>query len=201
MAISDLNQADAGVYFRKTSPQVWGGFSYDAGFALRSPAGKVHEEALHGENTESSHQATYGTIRLLHPNDTFSRKIGPVVRRLSRTVSAYDDRIEVLREQATREGYSLNHDSKAGFLEFFRRNPLINPGRLFLLENGNLRAVWKGDDGAHIGLQFLSEKTIQYVFFARRESSLPVSRASGRDTVDGVRRQIEAFDLDELIYA
>ena len=201
MAISDLNQADAGVNFRMTPPQVWGGFLHDAGFALHSPAGKAHEETLHGESAESSHQATYDAIRLLHPNDTFSRKIGPVVRRLPQTVSAYDDRIEALREQATLEGYSLNHDSKAGFLEFFRKNPLINPGRLFLLENGNLRAVWKGDDGAHIGLQFLSEKTIQYVFFARRESSLPVSRASGRDTVDGVRRQIAAFDLDELIYA
>jgi len=147
------------------------------------------------------HQATCNEIRLLHPNDRFGRKIEPVVRRLPQTVSAYDDRIEVLREQAALEGYSLNHGSKAGFLEFFRRNPLINPGHLFLLENGNLRAVWKGEDGGHIGLQFLSEKTIQFVFFARRETALPVSRASGRDTAEGVRKQITAFDLDELIYA
>ena len=200
MAIPDFDQGDSGINFQMLPEGLDTLLSHGI-CASRSARWNTPEETLHGEVAESVHQATCNDIRLLHPNDTFSRKIGPVVRRLPQTVSGYDDRIEVLREQATLEGYSLNHDSKAGFLEFVRRNPLINPGRLFLLENGNLRAVWKGDDGAHIGLQFLSEKTIQYVFFARRESALSVSRASGRDTVDGVRRQIAAFDLDELIYA
>ena len=200
MAIPDVNHDGSDINFQ-VSPQVLDTLLSHGTCTSRSARWDAPEKTLHGEVAESVHQATYNDIRLLHPNERFSRKIGPVVRKLPKTVSAYDDRIEVLREQATLEGYSLNHDSKAGFLEFFRRNPLINSGRLFLLENGNLRAVWKGDDGAHIGLQFLSEKTIQYVFFARRESALSVSRASGRDTVDGVRRQIAAFDLDELIYA
>ena len=69
------------------------------------------------------------------------------------------------------------------------------------MENGNLRAVWKGKNGAHIGLQFLDNGLIQYVIFKQRKRSLPVSRVYGRDTIDGVKRQIDAFDLRSVLYS
>ena len=68
------------------------------------------------------------------------------------------------------------------------------------MENGNLRAVWKGENEAHIGLQFINNRSIQYVIFTRREPQSPVSRVSGRDTLDGIKRQIEAFDLKSVLY-
>lgn len=119
---------------------------------------------------------------------------------ISETISAYDDRIEVLKEQATLEGYSLNHASEMAFSTFLGKNPLLRLGFLFLMENGNLRAVWKGRNGAHVGLQFLHNGFIQYVIFKQREVSSPMSRVCGRDTVDGIRRQIAAFDLDNVLY-
>ncbi len=122
------------------------------------------------------------------------------VEQITNTISSYDNRIEVLERQAELDGYSLNLASRATFLEFFRRNPRLKRGRLVLIENGNLRAVWKDKNGAHIGLQFLENELIQYVIFKQRSPTLPVSRVYGRDTAEGIISLIDAFDLGSVLY-
>ena len=164
-------------------------------------AEQAHEDIFCGADAGLAHSRSDESIRLLDPIDTFDRKVAPSLRQMLQTVSSYDSRINVLREQAASDGYCINHESEAGFLEYFRSNPLIRRGRLVLLENGNLRAVWKGDYEAHVGLQFLGEQMIQYVIFKRRRPALPVSRVTGIDNVSGVRKQIRAFDLEDLVYA
>lgn len=139
-------------------------------------------------------------VRLLDPIDAYGRQLKTKIGNLPDTVSAYDDRISVLEEQACDEGYFLNSGSRETFQVFFRNNPLIRLGRLVLLENGNLRAVWKGGINSHIGLQFLDDGFIQYVLFKQRRADLPVSRAYGRDTPLGILQQISALRLDEILY-
>ena len=139
-------------------------------------------------------------VRLLDPIDSYGRQLETRLGNLPETVSAYDDRISVLEEQACVEGYFLNSGSKEALQDFFRNNPLIRLRRLALLENGNLRAVWKGDDASHVGLQFLDNGLIQYVLFKQRHADLPVSRAYGRDTPLGILQQISAFQLSEILY-
>ena len=139
-------------------------------------------------------------VRLLDPIDAYGRQLETRLGNLPDTVSAYDDRISVLEEQSYVEGYFLNSGSKEAFQDFFRNNPLIRLGRLALLENGNLRAVWKGDNASQIGLQFLDNGLIQYVLFKQRRADLPVSRAYGRDTPLGILQQISAFQLGEILY-
>ncbi len=112
---------------------------------------------------------------------------------------AYSERIRVLRQEARLEGYAINTASETAFWKFFFGVPNIRRGRLVLLENGNLRVVWKGENQAHIGLQFLDEQLVQYVLFARRAAGFPVSRVAGCDTIDGVRKQINAFDLAQVL--
>lgn len=131
--------------------------------------------------------------------DAHDREITSQVQRFLDSASSYEDRINVLKEQAEVEGYSLNETSATAFWDFFKKHPFLRRGRLVLLENGNLRAVWKGENEAHIGLQFLNDRLIQYVIFARRESDAPVSRVTGRDTMDGIMRQIDAFDLHAML--
>ena len=133
--------------------------------------------------------------------DLFDYRIRSKVQRDRGTVSAYKKRIRILKEQAELDGYSLNHPSKAAFLEFLDKNPLIRRGRLVHMENGNLRAVWKGANGVHIGLQFLNSRSIQYVIFKQRENSSPVSRVYGCDTMKGIAKQIDAFDLGDVLYS
>ena len=139
-------------------------------------------------------------VRLLDPIDAYGRQLKTRLRTLTDTVSAYDDRISLLEEQAHTEGYYLNSGSKEAFQDFFRNNPLIRLGYLVLLENGNLRAVWKGNNASHIGLQFLENGHIQYVLFKQRRPDVPVSRAYGRDTPLGTLQQISAFQLGEILY-
>ena len=152
------------------------------------------------ESAESTPKTTSESFRLLVPLEAYDRAIKSRVQRYRDTVSAYKNRIRVLKEQAELDGYSLNQPSKAAFLEFLEKNPLIRRGRLVLMENGNLRAVWKGGNSAHIGLQFLDNRSIQYVIFKQRIPSEPISRVTGRDTMEGISRQIDAFDLGSVLY-
>ena len=107
------------------------------------------------------------SFRLLVPLEEHDGEIKTKAQRYRDTASAYKDRIRVLKEHAELDGYSLSQPSKAAFLEFIERNPRIRRGRLLLMENGNLRAVWKGENGAHIGLQFRDRQSIQYVTTVR----------------------------------
>ncbi len=111
----------------------------------------------------------------------------------------YRDRISDLRIEASHEKNFLNKASEREFWAFLDAFGFFRKGSLFLLDNGNLRAVWKSQAGDQIGLQFLGNKTIQYVMFTHRPHAATVSRVYGRDTSAGIRRQIAALDLSHLI--
>ena len=68
------------------------------------------------------------------------------------------------------------------------------------MDNGNLRAIWKDNDGARLALQFLGGRMVQYVIFKQREKEQHVSRVAGRDSIDGFERQIHAFELHSLLF-
>lgn len=176
-------------------------------FAPRPPSGRPWDPAIDAPPIPGKFvranpflSPPHTTIHLLEPISAYARQLNKRPRNLSNTLSAYAHRIYVLEEQAASEGYYLNSGSRVTFFVFFKSNPLIQLGRLFLLENGNLRAVWKDDEGSHIGLQFLENGLIQYVLFKRRHVDLPVSRAYGRDTPLGVLEQISALELDQVLY-
>ena len=172
-----------------------------ARFALDRAVRQVGEgpSTFRGSERVESSETEKVSIRLIDPVEAYDREIKSEPQ-LYDIYSAYASRIEVLKEQAESDGYSLNRASRDAFFEFLKKNPLVKRGRLVLMENGNLRAVWKGDKEDHIGLQFINNRSIQYVIFTRREPQSPVSRVSGRDTLDGIKRQIEAFDLDSVLY-
>ena len=165
-----------------------------------SPADDESHVPKRTKHAKLSPHARSTPVRLLDPIDAYGRQLEMRLGNLPNTVSAYDDRISVLEEQAYAEGYYLNSGSKETFQDFFRNNPLIRLGYLVLLENGNLRAVWKGRNASHIGLQFLVNGHIQYVLFKQRHPDLPVSRAYGRDTPSGILQQISALQLGEILY-
>ena len=108
---------------------------------------------------------------------------------------AYMLRIEVLRSEAALDGFSVNAASEEDFWSFVESMSFAQKAGLVLLDNGNLRAVWKGEDGSHLGLQFLGNRLVEYVIFQRRRATRDVSRGAGRDTIEGIKRQIRASDL------
>lgn len=113
---------------------------------------------------------------------------------------AYRVRIDELRHLASQDGYHLKPSSESDFWRFVNSALRWRKGGLVLMDNGNLRAVWKDDQGNRLGLQFLGEGMVQHVIFRQRDATLPVSRVAGRDTIEGICRQVEAFDLGLLLY-
>ena len=123
-----------------------------------------------------------------------------------RPSDSYRGRLAYLRDEGLPDGCQLNRASEQDFRCFVDDQAKLRRGDLVLADNGNLRAVWTDDTGSHCGLQFLGDAMVQYVIFKRRPGPVAlgggkrVSRVAGRDTIDGVLRQIDAFDLTSLLY-
>lgn len=116
----------------------------------------------------------------------------------SKYSDSYKSRIEFLREEALQEGFMLREASEIDFRRFVFSYPNFRKGSLVLTDSGNIRAIWKGCKGSLIGLQFLGDGMAQYVMFHQRENKKEVSRVSGRDSIQGIVRQIDACDLAVL---
>ena len=161
---------------------------------------------------------TYGSIRIREPLDLsrLAPQQAPGHRRMSLRVrlapspwllvkgppsglNSYRERIATLREHGQADGVTLRAESEAAFFDFIKANAYARKASLVLLDNGNLRAVWKDDDGGHVGVQFHGGRVASYVIFRRRDHGAAVSRVAGKDTLDGVRKQIRAFGLDGLV--
>ncbi len=116
-----------------------------------------------------------------------------------RTRQAYRERIEELREYGEEDGVTISPASEKDFWAFVKSLPATRKGSLVLMDNGNLRAVWRGGKENHLGLQFLGGRMVEYVIFKRRSRAKKVSRVAGTDTFNGIKKQIEAFELSAML--
>ena len=84
----------------------------------------------------------------------------------------YSLRIELLRSDAEDDGFVLNEAFRKGFFgSISGRHPSHKKRGWYLWIMGDLRAVWKGDDESHLGIQFLGNQWVEYVIFKRRPST------------------------------
>lgn len=74
----------------------------------------------------------------------------------------------------------------------------MRKGDLVLIDNGNLRAIWKDERGGRFSLQFLGGNVAQYVIFRRQRADRVISRVAGRDSLEGIARQIDPFQLHSV---
>lgn len=110
-------------------------------------------------------------------------------------------RIEVLREDALDEEIQIRDASEKDLHKFLLTWVGASDPLLSLLDNGNFRILWDAEDGRQIGLQFLGDDAVQFVLFTKREGADLLSRSAGRDTMDGVVRQIRGLGLLSLLYS
>lgn len=124
-------------------------------------------------------------------------------RAVSVARQGYLRRIGELRGYGAEDGIMINAASERDFWAFIGTMPFARKAGLALTDDGNLRAVWDDDhdDDQHLALQFLGHGQVQFVIFRRRSGESKVARVAGRDTFDGIRRQIDAFDLHSLVRA
>ena len=157
---------------------------------------------LSHESISSGLQANMADLLSEHiPNvaDPLSEYMEEFVEHARQMRQAYTHRIEALQEDGAFEWIPINRPSQRDFWAFVRSTPFTQEAGLFLQDNGNLRAVWKGNNGSHVGIQFLGSQMAEYVIFKRRSPSGHVSRVAGIDTLEGVKLQIRAFDLVSLV--
>ena len=114
--------------------------------------------------------------------------------------ASYAARINDLRQMGLDDGYDVNKDSEADFWRFTRLTPNLRRGELVLSESGTLRLEYDDECGSRIGIEFLGNDSIQYVIFTSLNRDAPESIVGGRDSLLGLRRQIDAFGLRHLIY-
>ncbi len=200
--------------------EEWGGLSSDTGFrSLMAETGKALQSAIRGAAGNQGslprfrsqrsgvsqlwRNSVRATLWLTQPAETldFGDSVAVFdIDGLRRTpFQAYSARIDSLRDYAMQDGFNLNPESEADFWRFIQTVPDFRKGNLVLIDNGNLRAVWKNKSGDHMGLQFLGGGMLQYVIFKQRSANIRISRVSGRDTFAGLMRQINAFELESLL--
>ncbi len=131
---------------------------------------------------------------------TFYAKVAAEHGAGHRDLDAYRARMKFLQDEAAHDGCVMNHASRIDFERFVRSAPNIRRGDLTLMDNGNLRAIWRDEREAHLGLQFLGGGMVQYVIFKKRENEQSISRVTGRDSLEGLERQVDAFELRSLLY-
>ena len=112
---------------------------------------------------------------------------------------AYQERIHELAKYGAEEGTAINPESQEDFEAFIERRPRWRKGLNEMLNNGNLRAVWKDDAGNHLGLQFLGGQKPEYVIFRRRPNPGEKLREGGRDAFAGIDQRVEPPDLLRLV--
>jgi hypothetical protein len=154
-----------------------------------------------------------GWPRLWRENDEPSLNVDPKVTRsllpfddgffvaFHAKSDVYDKRIETLRGFAADEEITVNETSVRDFRYFVDSVVPTQNAQLVVMDNGNLRAVWKNDDGSHLGLQFLGGQVVQYVVFRRGGLEGEVYRLAGENSFDEMRKSIEVWGLSSLMSA
>lgn len=168
-----------------------------ATFILEGQHATAHTPSDRAPGTPYGSSATslgflFATVSTIHD-------LLPLTERSSATRARFERRLQLLAEEAEAEGYAFNPDSAVTFRWFLNRYPFLRAGRLFLMDNGNLRATWRDERDTHVGLQFLPGDSVQYVIFTRRPSSQTISRVHGYDTLDAVPRLLAAYDLGDIV--
>ena len=118
---------------------------------------------------------------------------------LERVREAYSLRIEKLKAYAQEDEIEVNEASQRDFWAFVESLSSNKRASLVLCDNGNLKAVWKDSTANHLGIQFLGNQRGEYVIFKRRQGASEISRVAGIDTLHGIKSQMTAFDIIELV--
>jgi hypothetical protein len=90
-------------------------------------------------------------------------------------------RLNHLRMCSLEDEEAFSDESERSLLEFLDGYGVAVRPLLALLDNGNLRAVWKDDFGQQIGVQFLGGKKVQFVLFVKRDAEMPYAQLFGRN--------------------
>lgn len=137
--------------------------------------------------------------------ETLHLQQDPIDPRISNPIdqrikSEIEGRLRELQIDAVRSGDLLSQGSLGDLRAFLEPLEFAHRPAIFLLDNGNFRALWKNEANEQVGLQFLGGGLVQYVIFVARQNPPFLSPHAGSDTVSAIWAQIKANDCDRLLF-
>ena len=116
----------------------------------------------------------------------------------SGTRAAYQRRIAQLRSFAEDDGIGFSAPSEDDFFDFACTEPQTKAASLVLLDNGNLRAVWRSGQ-QEVGVQFYGGGSVQYLI-SREGDDGRITHTARRGTFEEFSEAIEGAGLGGLLY-
>jgi hypothetical protein len=146
------------------------------------------------EDDISSNRLT-ARYALLHRFDFPATKETSTSRDLGQDFKPVIARLSELRELATEEGTSFSKISAEHAIKWLRTaSPPVLPS-VFVLNNGNVRYLWKRND-TQLGIQFLEDETVQFVFLGADDQT---ERIFGSLRATELLKRISGLDLLEVL--
>ena len=111
-------------------------------------------------------------------------------------ITKYEARLECLRDLGAEDDIELSELSKRDFFLFIDSALYMYVASLVLMDNGNIRALWKFGDDDRVGIHFRGNGMASYVIF-KRTSQSDVARDFGMTSLDGMHTEIRRFGFEE----
>jgi hypothetical protein len=177
-----LDHSSAALSFISCEDRVqWGRITPMEDFLSRAPRARMRT-------------GTVGDLAANTPLDEYQTKISAKHEAQQQLKSQIATRIRELQLEAFADSAPYSDCSLTDLHKFFDSLSFTKGPAIFLLDNGNLRALWKNNKKEQVGLQFLGGGVIQFVFFIERQVPPMMSRVAGTDTHTGIRQRLADFE-------
>jgi hypothetical protein len=130
-------------------------------------------------------------------HDIFKREKRAVNRRILMFIRLMLRTAELKGEGAI-EHLPWSKPSEVDFWAFLRAQPRVKEPVVFLLDSGNIRAVWKNALGEQAAIEFQGYGDVQFVFFAQRPEGPTMARSVGQDKIGRIAAKIVSDGLTEV---
>ena len=108
-------------------------------------------------------------------------------------------RLRELRIDADTNGEPFSDVSQDNLRAFLDSLPFSKRPAIFLLDNGNLRVLWKNEAKEQVGLQFLGNGEVQYVIFSQRQNPPVMAREAGVRPLSAIRALMAEMYSERLL--
>lgn len=111
----------------------------------------------------------------------------------------YRHRIAELRDLTIGEDFSLSQKSERYFWDFFQTLRPVREAELAIISDGTLSAIWDGNNGDYVGVEFLNDGKLLYTIFKGEMDSADRICEADYGHIKDVESRIRHYNLDTLL--